>query len=294
MRHAGVMPFNPQAISQVALMPSLPFQQEPEASLTDQLRLGDNDPSLPPAPTAEMVVIPSVTSSTPSAPSAAILPSTPSAPSASQKDTRQPYTPSCELRDFFATLLQKTTPENAPKKGTKRNLIGHGESLTSEEAMERERAAEEEKRKKEQEKAERAEARKKKKAEKTEREEARKKTQAEKAEARKRKKKQPSTTAKRHKPLLDEDSQWFCPQCHGEEVHSTEVWVECEGCQFWYHSSCAGFDGYTEDELEHETFICGICTGEMADLVQQNTHHEYLCLSFVLIICMPLPPDPNP
>ncbi len=206
--------------------------------------------------------------STPSALSAAHLPST---PSASQKDTRQPYTPSCELRDFFATLLQKTTPENAPQKGIKRNLIGHGESLTSEEAMERERAAEEEKRK-EQEKAERAEARKRK--QRKQREEARKKKQAEKAEARKRKRKQPSTTAKRHKPMLDEDSQWFCPQCHAEEVHSTEVWVECEGCQFWYHSSCAGFDGYTEDELEHKTFICGVCTGEMADLVQQNTHHE--------------------
>ena len=77
----------------------------------------------------------------------------------------QPYLPSSELRDFFAELISRTSAEKVTIPGSRRRLVGHGESLTCEEAMERVRAAEEEKRKEEQEKAEKAAERKRKREE---------------------------------------------------------------------------------------------------------------------------------
>ncbi len=63
-KNAGVIPFNPQAISKEALKPSQvleggPASETDESSLTNQLQLGSdgNDPTVPPGPSAEMVVI---------------------------------------------------------------------------------------------------------------------------------------------------------------------------------------------------------------------------------------------
>ncbi len=78
--------------------------------------------------------------------------------------------------------------------------MGHRESLTSEDAMERVRAAKEEKQKKEQEKAERAAARKQNKAE---------------ARKRKRNDKQSSRAKKPKLSAQGEEPEWFCPSSLG-------------------------------------------------------------------------------
>ena len=115
--------------------------------------------------------------------------------------------------------------------------------------MERIRKDEEEKRKKEQEKAERAERRKRK--------------QEEKQRKASQKKASPCQREKRAQHDLDDDiPEWYCTQCL--LPHSTEgLWVECDGCQWWYHASCAGYGGWNERELQSETFVCRICTTEM-------------------------------
>ena len=70
------------------------------------------------------------------------------------------------LRDFFADLLKSKTPTRNSKTQVRKRLTGLGESLTSNEAIERVRMAQEEKEQKEREKIERAQERKRKKEEK--------------------------------------------------------------------------------------------------------------------------------
>ena len=70
------------------------------------------------------------------------------------------------LRDFFADLLKSKTPTRNSKTQVRKRLSGLGESLTSNEAIERVRMAQEEKEQKEREKIERAQERKRKKEEK--------------------------------------------------------------------------------------------------------------------------------
>ena len=56
----------------------------------------------------------------------------------------------------------------------------------------------------------------------------------------------------------------FCPQCLLPEDTSSEVqWIQCDGCELWYHSECCGYIGWTVEELQYETFICGICEAEL-------------------------------
>ena len=53
-----------------------------------------------------------------------------------------------------------------------------------------------------------------------------------------------------------------CPACNGPYDSDDRIWIQCEGCQVWYHASCSVYDGYTE-ELENETFVCADCEEAM-------------------------------
>ena len=62
--------------------------------------------------------------------------------------------------------------------------------------------------------------------------------------------------------VMKKTPEWYCPHClipHG----SRGIWVECEGCQLWYHARCAGYEGWSEEDLTSETFVCGICVSEL-------------------------------
>ena len=153
--------------------------------------------------------------------------------------------PEVPPREFFAGLFRK----EAPSKGAKiprRRLTRFGESLTGEVTMERVRAMEEEKRRKEEEKAERAEMRKTKRQEK---EEA-------KSTKRKRGASQGSVPG------------WFCPYCLKQEKNDNKFWLECDQCQFWYHSICTGYSEHSALQLIALTFICPICEREKEDSLQ--------------------------
>ena len=93
----------------------------------------------------------------------------------------------------------------------------------------------------------------------------------ERAEARKCKQEEKTITLKRPRRSvvlqLQDESEATCPTCLIPENPSDgAVWVECEVCQHWYHATCADLDGYSKEELQHHTFVCDACTGEMCNL----------------------------
>ena len=155
--------------------------------------------------------------------------------------------PALELKGFFAELLKKTNSVHRPAAGGRRRLIGHGESLTADDAIERVRVAEEEKRRKEEQKNKRAEERK-----------------------RKQNEKQTSSKKPKRSSTVSRDAPIVCPVCLIPEDSDGELWVECESCQQWYHASCAHLDGYTQRELKHHIFLCDVCTGEMHTLTTED------------------------
>ena len=152
----------------------------------------------------------------------------------------EPHQSETPLREFFTQLFHKDTTTNTSV--PRRTLIGFGESLTEEEAMERVRVMEEEKKKMQKEKAERAERRK------------RKREEKETAATNKRKRSSEKRTA--------DSTAWFCPYCLEPEENDNKVWMECDQCQFWYHATCAGYNEQSASQLMAVTFICSICERE--------------------------------
>ena len=94
----------------------------------------------------------------PATPTVVLAPSTSPGPESS---ARLPNPTSCELKDYFGQLLVAFRP-NRSAPTTQKRLTGIGESLTSEEAMEKLEQELEEKRRKEEEKEERKRKREKK------------------------------------------------------------------------------------------------------------------------------------
>ena len=84
----------------------------------------------------------------PATPTVVLAPSTSPGPESS---ARLPNPTSCELKDYFGQLLVASRP-NRSAPTTRKQLTGIGESLTSEEAMERLEQELEEKKRKEKEK----------------------------------------------------------------------------------------------------------------------------------------------
>ena len=78
----------------------------------------------------------------------------------------------------------------------------------------------------------------------------REKEREEKQEKGNQKKKRPRNQKTPDKDLnkddLDEDSAAstvFCPQCLVEEnKDDNDTWIQCDGCNLWYHSQCAGYE----------------------------------------------------
>ena len=144
------------------------------------------------------------------------------------------------LRDFFADLIHSSTPKRTTTQKRKR-LTACGESLTSDEAMEEVRRAEEEKEKKEKEKKERAAERQKRKEEK----------------AREKERRMTNKTNKQQKKQRKRKGQ--CPTCDAPYDEDNEVWIQCESCKIWSHKDCAGYGEWNEEELEEEAFLCSEC-----------------------------------
>ena len=163
-------------------------------------------------------------------------------------------TPS-SLRSFFAGLLQSTTPSrNQPT--PRHRLTGVGESLTSEEAIEMVREAEEEKRKKEEEKREKKRLREEKKRQQQQKGKKTKKSKktAPPKEAEPQQNKEitqgPPTTRGVTAIYLDP-----CAHC-GEMWTSGEEWVECHVCLLCYHITCVS----NGDQLDEIDFVCPDCS----------------------------------
>ena len=125
--------------------------------------------------------------------------------------------------------------------------------MEKQQKIERKQEREEKKRKKEEEKREKAEQRekaRKKKIEEQEKAERKKKEKLDKQPRQKRGK------SKRQKFSSPDDEEYICPECQGvysEETEDSEVWIEYESCEQWYHLECAGVQ-------EDDDFICQLCT----------------------------------
>ena len=162
-RKAGIIPFNPDVISSKQLGPSIPFSET-------------NDTILNTTPTVDLTMAPppatsiSTLTSCPS-PTAASTPlhtsaSTPiptTSTSTPTSSVSSSISSTSSLRDFLAQMLKPTTPRRPV--GKRKQLIGVGESLTSEEAISKIKVMEEEKEKKLMEKEEKKKEREEKKRE---------------------------------------------------------------------------------------------------------------------------------
>ncbi len=124
---------------------------------------------------------------------------------------------------------------------TRRRLTGIGESLTSEEAIERLRKEEEEKKKKEEEKLERKRKREEKKKEKGS------------------KSKRKQTKVNKEDTCSIRQSRAMCLECqtYYDMDEGDEGWIECEKCFDWYHMECVGIE-QTADK-ENVSFVCDFC-----------------------------------
>ena len=161
-----------------------------------------------------------------------------------------------ELRTFFADLLVSHTP-TCPH-GSRHRLTGIGESLTSEEAIEMVRKAEEEKRKKEEEKKEKKRIREEKKRQ--------RETQSNKSTKRKKtsKQAQKNTTTTQPVPCTEQEttsrahpSPTFLDPCaHCGLLMTTEdATVECHVCILSYHVSCVSYD----TDIDEVNYVCPDC-----------------------------------
>ncbi len=172
-----------------------------------------------------------------------------------------------ELRHFFLSYLEQT-----PKTQNRRRnqqVTSLGESLTAEEAMSKQKAAEDKKKKdledKEKRKKERLEKQEQKK---NEMEEKRKKKEEKKrmADEKKRKtevhvKREQIRKSKRPRKVRDVDNFDMCDICMEvweEETEQEELWIMCESCCAWYHAKCVGYEP-TSEEIDTQ-YTCQSCS----------------------------------
>ena len=147
-RKAGIIPFNPDVISSKQLGPSIPFSETNDTILntTPTVNL---TMALPPATSiSALTSCPSPTAaSTPLHTSASTpIPTTSTSTPTPTSSVSSSISSTSSLRDFLAQMLKPTTPRRPV--GKRKQLIGVGESLTSEEAISKIKVMEEEKEKK--------------------------------------------------------------------------------------------------------------------------------------------------
>ncbi len=126
-----------------------------------------------------------------------------------------------DLKDFFASLLQS---RHQPKKcSTRRRLVGFGESLTSEEAMDKKKG---------------------------------KKGKESKGKGKRRKTSDDEMIGKSN---MKEQSRAICLECetYYDMDDGDDDWIECAQCMNWYHASCVGIQS---NEMETIEFACRQCT----------------------------------
>ena len=151
-----------------------------------------------------------------------------------------------ELKDFFLSQQSKGATSSRG-----RRVASLGESLTAEEALEKQRKQEEEKRNKELEKEKRKLERLKKKEEKI------KKSTKGKGRKRQEKEECTSTRPKRRKQCDNLDVCGICGNAWENETEESEVWVECNSCNQWYHAICTGME---DEEINSiDDYICDVC-----------------------------------
>ena len=119
--------------------------------------------------------------------------------------------------------------------------------LEEKKKVERQQQKEERKKKKEEEEKEQA-------RKKEEREEQKKRKEAEcKSKTGKRNKGQRRSAKKAN----DKSDEYKCPTCgivYIEECDKSEIWIECESCNQWYHWECTSIN-----DPKNDTFICTMC-----------------------------------
>ena len=133
--------------------------------------------------------------------------------------------------------------------------------MTSEEAMDRVKKAEEEKKEKEREKEENKRKREQKKKEREEKSKQadRKRKQKERGKQRRNK------NTKRRKKQEEEHA--CCLECglYSDESDydlAEEQWIQCESCLEWTHQSCGGHPNASLNDLAALTYLCKTCEAE--------------------------------
>ena len=101
-------------------------------------------------------------------------------------------------------------------------------------------------------------------AKKKQREEEKQQKAAKKASQKRQKQKSASgsrVTDQQQKVSHTSDST-VCPVCDGiyeEEGEDSSVWVECIGCEEWFHLHCTSIPPRQHARLEQVDFICHLC-----------------------------------
>ena len=147
---------------------------------------------------------------------------------------------SSDLKNYFGRLLTSSRPQI--KTTTRRRLIGIGESLTSDEAMELLEKDLEEKRQKEEDKQRRKRQKK---------EKRQIKLSCAKGTCKRRKSTYNTSGAEKQSRAVCKECEMFYDLDDGEGK-----WIECGLCSSWYHAECVGIEEQEADDIE---FICDTC-----------------------------------
>lgn len=251
-----------------SLSPTVPTPTTPITSITHSISvtpvIGSTLPTIstPSPPVTPTSVTPIIGHALPNIPNPSPLATSPTIPTPSKPvtplttpSTQSSHNKSNELRDFFLDFFISKTP-NRSNKGRNRCLASLGESLTEEDAIQKQKEYEDEKKRKEVEKEERKRIRIQKCEEKRKIEENKKRKLTEKGGRK-------STRSKKRK--VSEESAEICGICTGvweDHTEETELWLACSLCGGWFHCSCVGLGDLVEEEVAEIDYICNLCKDE--------------------------------
>ena len=255
-------------IGDSSLSPTVPTPSIPITSISHSISvtpvIGSTLPTIstPSPPVTPTSVTPIIGHALPNIPNPSTLATSPTIPTPSKPvtplttpSTQSSHNKSNELRDFFLDFFKSKTP-NRSNKGRNRCLASLGESLTEEDAIQKQKEYEDEKKRKELEKEERKRIRIQKCEEKRKMEENKKRKLTEKGGRK-------STRSKKRK--VSEESAEICGICTGvweDHTEETELWLACSLCGGWFHCSCVGLGDLVEEEVAEIDYICNLCKEE--------------------------------
>ena len=233
-------PLPPPVPSTSSLSLSTPPGNITTSSLVS-LPLPQTPPPLPhPVPSTSSLSLPTPSSLTYSAP-------TPPPPVLSTHTPEQSENAPADLRNFFLTFLKSKSPHSSK---SRRNigLPSFGESMTSEEALQKQKQTEEVKKKKEKNK----------------------------------RNKEENSCVTREKNEDNEETCGICGQEWEDITEEEELWLDCGMCGGWFHAKCIGYNDVCREDLDDIDYVCDTCSTHIIIyiiIIYTYLHNKY-CYAF--------------